>query len=89
MKERNGNLPTATTSSSVIDAFRKMGITKISMAMPDVEQASKTAVKFVEDSGVKVLNAKWLNKGGPDIAEVSKETLYHLARKVDHPGGIE
>ena len=86
MKERNGNLPTTTTSTSVIDAFRKMGITKISMAMPYVEQVSRTAVKFVEDSGVKVLNAKWLNLGGPDIAEVSKETLYHLVREVDHPG---
>lgn len=86
MKERNGNLPTTTTSTSVIDAFRKMGITKVSMAMPYVEQVSRTAMKFVEDSGVKVLNAKWLNKGGPDIAEVSKGTLYHLAREVDHPG---
>jgi len=86
MKERNGNLPTTTTSTSVIDAFRKMGITKVSMAMPYVEQVSRTAMKFVEDSGVKVLNAKWLNKGGSDIAEVSKGTLYHLAREVDHPG---
>jgi len=86
MKERNGNLPTTTTSTSVIDALRKMGITKVSMAMPYVEQVSKTAVKFVEDSGVKVLNAKWLNKAGPDIAEISKETVYHLASEVDHPG---
>jgi maleate cis-trans isomerase len=86
MKGRNGNLPTTTTSTSVIDAFRKMGITKVSMAMPYVEQVARTAVRFVEESGVKVLKAKWLNKGGADIAEVSKETLYHLAREVDHPG---
>lgn len=85
MKERNGNLPTTTTSTSVLEAFRKLGITKVSMAMPYVEQVSKTAVKFVEDNGVKVLNAKWLNKAGTDIAETSKETLYHLAREVDDP----
>ena len=42
-------------------------------------------MKFVEDSGVKVLNAKWLNKAGHDIGEVSKETIYHLAREVDTP----
>ena len=53
--------------------------------MPYVEQVSKTVVKFVEDSGVKVLNARWLNKGGPDIAEVSKETLYNLVKEVDDP----
>jgi len=85
MKERNGNLPTTTTSTSVIEAFRKLRITKVSMAMAYVEQVARTAVKFVQDNGVKVLNAKWLNKTGIDIAEVSKETLYHLAREVDDP----
>ena len=42
-------------------------------------------MKFVEDNGVKVLNAKWLNKAGMDIAEVSKEALYRLAKEVDDP----
>jgi len=85
MKERNGNLPTTTTTTSVIDALRKLEIKNVSIAMPYVEQVSKTVVKFVEDSGVKVLNARWLNKGGPDIAEVSKETLYNLVKEVDDP----
>jgi len=85
MKERNGNLPTTTTSTSVLNAFTKMGITKVSMAMPYVEKVSRAAMKFVEDNGVKVLNAKWLNKAGTDIPETSKETIYHLAREVDHP----
>jgi maleate cis-trans isomerase len=85
MKERNGNVPTTTTSTSVIAAFRKLGITKVSMGMAYVEQVSRTAMKFVEDNGVKVIKAKWLNKGGTDIAEVSKETIYHLAREVDDP----
>jgi maleate isomerase len=85
MKERNGDLPTTTTSTSVIEAFRKLGIKKVSMAMPYVEPVAKAAVSFVQDNGVKVLNAKWLNKGGMDIAEVSDETLYHLAREVDVP----
>ncbi|MEI9475955.1 MAG: Asp/Glu racemase [Deltaproteobacteria bacterium] len=85
MKERNGNLPTTTTSTSVIAAFKKLGITKVSMGMAYVEQVSRTAMKFVEDNGVKVIKAKWLNKGGMDIAEVSKETIYHLAKEVDDP----
>jgi len=85
MKERNGNMPTTTTSTSVIAAFKKLGITKVSMGMAYVEQVSRTAMKFVEDNGVKVIKAKWLNKGGMDIAEVSKETIYHLAREVDDP----
>jgi maleate isomerase len=84
MKERNHNLPTTTTSTSVIEAFRKLGITKVSVAMPYGEQVSKAAMKFVEDNGVKILNAKWLNKSG-QIPEVSAETLYHLVREVNDP----
>jgi len=85
MREKNGNLPTTTTSTSVIDACHRLGIRRISIAMPYLEEVSKTAVKFVEDNGIQVLNAKWLNKSGGDIAVISKETIYHLARAVDTP----
>jgi maleate cis-trans isomerase len=85
MKERNGNLPTTTTSTSVIDALRKLGITKVSIAMPYVEEIAKPAVKFVEDSGVEVVKANWLRSTVANIPYVSKETLYHQAREVDDP----
>jgi maleate cis-trans isomerase len=82
MKERNGNLPTTTTSTSVIDALTKLGVKRVSIAMPYVERVCKTVMKFVEDSGIKVVNAKWLDQGS-DYSEIPKETLYHLAREVD------
>ncbi len=41
--------------------------------MAYVEQVSRTAMKFVEDNGVKVIKAKWLNKGGIDIPEVLRK----------------
>jgi maleate isomerase len=85
MQKRNGNLPTTTTTTSVMDAVKKMKIAKISIAMPYIEQVSRTEIKFLEDNGTKIVNAKWLNKTGMDIANVSKETLYHLAREVDAP----
>ena len=81
--EKTGNLPTTTTSTSVIAAFNKMGISKVSVAMPYVEAVARSAVKFVEDSGIHVLNAKWLNKTGFDITEISPEAVYHLVREVD------
>ncbi len=79
------NVPATTTSTSVIDALRAMGITKVSIAMPYVEEVAKAAVKFVADNGIEVLEAKWLNKAGFDIPRISKETVYHLAREVDRP----
>jgi maleate isomerase len=71
MKERNGNLPTTTTTTSVIDALRAMGITKVSMAMPYLEKVARTAIKFVEDSGFRVVDAKWLNKNSIEIPRLS------------------
>jgi maleate isomerase len=85
IKAKSGGLPATTTSSSVIDALRKLGIKKVSMATPYLEPVAKIGRKFVEDNGIQVMDLKWLNKGGFDIAEVSPETLYHLVRSVDRP----
>jgi len=85
MQERNGNLPTTTTSTSVIAAFQCLGIKKVSIAMPYIEEVARAAVNFVEDNGISVINAKWLNKSGFDISLISGEALYHLAMEVDDP----
>jgi maleate isomerase len=85
IKEKSGGLPATTTSSSVIDALKKMGVKKISMATPYLEPVAKIGMKFVEDNGIRVLELKWLGKAGFDIAEVSRETLYHLVKAVEHP----
>lgn len=85
MKERNGNLPTTTTTTAVIDAIHEIGIKKVSMAMPYLEKVAKSAIQFVQDSGIEVVEAEWLNLGKYEIPELSKEALYHQARKVDQP----
>jgi len=82
MKKINGNLPTTTTSSSVIDAFHKLGVKKVSMAMPYIEEVALAAVKFVEESGIQVLNKKWLSESP---SSVSRDRVYALAREVDTP----
>ena len=84
MKEFTGNLPTTTTSTSVIDALHKLGVTKVSMAMPYLEEVAEAAVKFVEDSGIQVLNKKWLDIKGP-IHNLSEEIVYQTAKEVDSP----
>jgi len=85
MRDINGNLPTTTTSTSVIDAFHRLGIKKVSIAMPYIEEVSRAAIKFMEDNGIQVLNAKWLDKSGFDIPMISKEIIFHLAMEVDKP----
>lgn len=85
MQQKNGGIPTTTTSTSVIAALNKLGIKKVSVGMPYFEDVARAAIQFVEDSGVKVVKARWLNKEGRGIWEMSKETIYQLARDVDEP----
>ncbi|MBW1767246.1 MAG: Asp/Glu racemase [Deltaproteobacteria bacterium] len=84
MQERNGNLPTTTTSTAMIDAFNELGIKKVSMAVPYLEEVAMTEKRFIEDHGIQVTNMKWLNiPGALDNAAISNETFYHLAKEVD------
>jgi maleate isomerase len=85
MRSVNANIPATTTSTSVIDALQCMGIKKVSIAMPYLEEVAKVAVKFIEDNGILVQNAKWMNLAGFEIHRVSKETLWQLAKAVDTP----
>ncbi len=79
------DVPATTTSTSVIEALKRMGIERVSIAMPYLEEVAKVAVKFVEDNGIEVLKAKWLDLGGFEIHRVSREMLRELAMEVDTP----
>jgi maleate isomerase len=85
LRAAHGNIPATTTSTSVIDALRRLGIKKVSIAMPYVEEVSRAAAKFVADNGIEVVKAEWLNKAGFDIPMIPNETVYELARQVDTP----
>jgi maleate isomerase len=85
VKDRIGEIPVTTTSTAVIEAFKLMGIKKVSMAMPYREIVAKAALKFTQDSGIEVLDAKWMNKISAEIPRISKESIYSLAREVDKP----
>jgi len=82
MREINGNLPTTTTSTSVVEALRKMGIKKVSVATPYLEEVAKAAAKFIQDSGIEVMDLNWLGKA-TGIEDVSQETVYNIVRQVD------
>lgn len=85
MREKNGNLPTTTTTTSVIDALSSLGVKRVSVAMPYIEEVARALVKFVEGSGFEVMNAKWLDKKGFEISLITPETLHQLAEDVDEP----
>jgi maleate isomerase len=84
MRERNGGIPTTTTSTAMIEALNILGVRSISMAVPYLEEVAMVEKRFIEDHGIKVRNIKWL--GVPDAlddAAISMDTQYHLAKEVD------
>lgn len=86
MKEKNGNVPTTTSSTSMIEAFKKLGVRKVSLAVPYLEEVAMAEKKFIEDHGIQVLNIKWLNlQDAIEIAAVPQETVYRLASEVHKP----
>ena len=77
-------VPVTTTATSVIRAFKELGIRKISVGTPYNEELNIREADFFEKSGVKVLKIKGLNSGG-SMSEISLEEVKNLAREVDRP----
>lgn len=86
MKERNGNVPTTTSSTAMIEAFKTLGVKKVSLAVPYLEEVAMAEKKFVEDHGIKVVSIKWLGlQDSIEIAGVPPEVVYNLACQVNEP----
>lgn len=83
MRAINGNIPTTTTVTSVIESLKALGARKVSIGTPYIEEQSKIIFKFVEDSGFDVVCGKWLEQTVP-YSELPPEVIYQLARDVDH-----
>lgn len=86
MQARNGNIPTTTTSTAIVAAFQHLGIKRISMGAPYVEDVVNAEKKFLEDSSIKVVKMKWLGVVGAfNLGVIPRETIYKLAKEVDTP----
>ena len=84
MQDRNGHLPTTTTSTAMIEAFQALGVKRVSMAVLYLEDVAQAEKKFIEGHNIEVQNLKWLSMPGAlENAAISQETLYHLAKAVD------
>lgn len=79
--ERSAKIPATTTSTAVIEAFKEMGVEKLSVATPYEDWLNQKLIKFIEVSGLKVLKMKGLGITR-DIAHVHPERVYRLAKEV-------
>ncbi len=80
--ERLTGIPATTTSTAVLQAFKALGVSKVAIATPYVEELNEMERLFLEAHGIKVLNIRGL--GGPD-SNRRPEITYKLACEVDTP----
>lgn len=79
-------IPCTTTSTAMMDAFRHLGIKKLSLCTPYPAPVTAIEKKFLEDNGFKVLKSECLDLVDNNIiSHLSPTVLYRLAKAVDTP----
>ena len=81
LEEKTG-VPATTASSSALDALKSLGIRKVALAVPYLEELAKAEEKFLQDNGISVVSINWLNE---DLAipKIPYDRTYDLAKRTD------
>lgn len=74
--------PVTTTTTAVVKALRKLGISRVAVATPYLDELNGKLRAFLEGSGFKVVNMRGLNLPG-DYGSVPASEAYRLGRLTD------
>ena len=77
--------PVTTTSTAMVGALRVMGVDRVAVAAPYLNELSERLRAFLEASGFKVTDVRALNLG-QEFGAVPAAEAYRLARRADSPG---
>lgn len=84
--ERITAIPATTTSTAVMEVFKKLGVSKVAVATPYPDEVNQLERKFFEDQGINVVSMKGLGiTKKEDMQNTLPETAYKLACEVDTP----
>jgi len=78
-------VPTTTTVTAVIQAFRELGVKKVSVGTPYNEELTQREKEFFEKSGVRVLKIKGLNFQKKEWQGNYLDRVKELAHEVNQP----
>jgi len=70
--EKTSGCPATTTSTSIIEALKFLGIEKLALATPYTKEANEKMKDFIEDKGFDVVSMK-----GLDVREHGGQGFYH------------
>lgn len=79
-------LPAVTTSGAVLRALARLGVARVALATPYIDEVNAIEERWLEDNGIEVT----ASAGGDivetaDIQECEPEVAYERARAVDNP----
>jgi maleate isomerase len=83
--EKIVKVPTTTTTTAVIRAFKELGIKKVSVGTPYNEELTQREREFFEGSGFPVVKIKGLDFRKKEWDQNYSEKVKALAREVNHP----
>lgn len=80
---REVQCPIITTSDAAIAALQIVGVRKIAVATPYIDELNERERAFFEGYGLSVVSLRGLSLSGPAIREVPPETIVDLALETD------
>lgn len=77
--------PAVATSGAVLRALRALGLSRIAVATPYVDEINEKEVRFIEKNGFEVVDLKALRlSNNLEIGRVAQEKLISLVEALDH-----
>ncbi|WP_247730303.1 maleate cis-trans isomerase family protein [Halovivax limisalsi] len=87
LSEAAGGVPTVATAASIKRAFDALGLERLSVTAPYIDDLNDLEVEFLEASGYDVTNMNGLGiKSGLEIGAQKQEDTYRTVREADHSG---
>jgi maleate isomerase len=79
-------IPATTTSTAVVRALKTLGVERVTVLAPYLDEVSERLRLFLEGNGLQVVGYRSLNLGmGLDIGALSSSRVFELAREADVP----
>lgn len=74
------------TARAVVEALRHLGVERISLATPYIEEVNRREEEFLRGNGFSVVSIKGLEiEENIEIGKQVPETVYRLGKSADHP----
>ena len=83
--EEAAGSPATTTATAMVAALQALGVTRVAVAAPYIDEVCARLRRFLEESGLSVTSLENLGLRGMAITEVTSPEVMELAKRADRP----